>query len=104
MVANELSRSYVLVSTLISKLMRFDQINGLCANDLDFWKVFAKCKFGPYDRLNLQDRFILRKISYVPNFSLHELFVKEAHYGLMGYIGLHKTLDILVEQFFFPGM
>ncbi|XP_070045823.1 uncharacterized protein [Nicotiana tomentosiformis] len=42
-VVDALSRRYVLISTLTSKLMGFDQIKGLYANDVDFGKIFADC-------------------------------------------------------------
>lgn len=105
-VADALSRRYVLVSTLTSKLMGFDQIKGLYANDSDFGKVFAECKLGPYDRFNLQDGFLFKENKLcIPNCSLRELFVREAHCGgLMGHFGVPKTLDILAEHFFWPGM
>ncbi|XP_070040061.1 uncharacterized protein [Nicotiana tomentosiformis] len=74
-VADALSRMYLLVSTMTSKLMGFDQIKGLYANDVDFDKIFA------------------------------DLFVREAHCGgIMGHFGVPKILDILAENFFWPGM
>ncbi|XP_038979001.1 LOW QUALITY PROTEIN: uncharacterized protein LOC120109324 [Phoenix dactylifera] len=41
----------------------------------------------------------------VPNCSLRELLVREAHGGgLMGHFGVRKTLDVLAEHFFWPHM
>jgi hypothetical protein len=41
----------------------------------------------------------------VPNCSLHELLVREAHGGgLMGHFGIAKTLDVLHEHFYWPDM
>ncbi|XP_059291460.1 uncharacterized protein LOC132044941 [Lycium ferocissimum] len=65
-VADALLRRYVLVSTLTSKLMGFDQIKGLYANDSDFGK--GSTLLWTWTRR-------------VP-----------------------KTLDILAEHFFWPGM
>ncbi|XP_070046808.1 uncharacterized protein [Nicotiana tomentosiformis] len=59
-VADALSRRHVLVSTLTSKLMGFDQIKGLYANDVDFGKIFTNCKLGPFERFNLQDGFLFK--------------------------------------------
>jgi hypothetical protein len=49
--------------------------------------------------------FCLRKINCVPNCSLRELLVKEAHGGgLMWHFGISKTLDVLYEHFYWPNM
>jgi hypothetical protein len=41
----------------------------------------------------------------VPNCSLRELFVREAHGGgLMGHFGITKTLEVLHEHFYWPNM
>ena len=41
------------------------------------------------------------KINCVPNSSLRELLVREAHgEGLIGHFGIAKTLDVLKEHFF----
>nr|XP_023887116.1 uncharacterized protein LOC111999228 [Quercus suber] len=41
----------------------------------------------------------------VPNSSMRELLVREAHGGgLMGHFGVRKTLDVLHEHFFWPKM
>ncbi|XP_070011622.1 uncharacterized protein, partial [Nicotiana sylvestris] len=92
-VADALSRRYVLVSTLTSKLMGFDQIKGLYANDVDFGKIFADCKLSPFERFNLQDGFLFKENKLcIPNCSLREVFVREAHCGgLMGHFGVPKT-------------
>ena len=44
----------------------------------------------------------LGEISCVPNCSMRELLVREAHGGgLMVHFGVRKTLEILHEHFFF---
>jgi len=105
-VADALSRRYVLISTLTSKLLGFDQIKFLYANDSDFGEIFAECKLGPFEKFNLQDEFLFKENKLcVPNCSLRELFVREAHCGgLMGHFGVPKTLEILSEHFYWPSM
>ena len=44
----------------------------------------------------------LERIDSVPNSSICELLVREAHGGgLMGHFGVRNTLDVLHEHFFF---
>lgn len=43
MVADALSRMYVLLSTLETKLLGFELIKDLYATDLDFKEIFRKC-------------------------------------------------------------
>ncbi|XP_049394740.1 uncharacterized protein LOC125859038 [Solanum stenotomum] len=105
-VADALSKRYVLISTLTSKLLGFDQIKFLYANDSDFGEIFAECKLGPFEKFNPQDEFLFKenKLCF-PNCSLREPFVKEAHCGgLMGHFGVPKTLEILSEHFYCPSM
>jgi hypothetical protein len=41
----------------------------------------------------------------VPNCSLRELFVREAHGGgLMGHFGITKILEVLHKHFYWPNM
>ena len=101
-VANALSRSYSLVSTLNAKLLGFEYVKELYANDDDFASVYGACDkvaFGKFYRL---DGYLFRENRLcVPNSSMRELIVREAHGGgLMGHFGVRKTLDVLHEHFF----
>ena len=62
-----------------------------------------KAAFGKFYKL---DGYLFRENKlYVPNSSMRELFVREAHGGgLMGHFGVRKTLDVLHEHFFWPKM
>ena len=105
-VANALSRSYSLVSTLNAKLLGFEYVKELYANDDDFASVYGACDkvaFGKFYRL---DGYLFRENRLcVPNSSMRELIVREAHGGgLMGHFGVRKTLDVLHEHFFWPKM
>ena len=69
-VADALSRRYVLLSTLDTKLLGFEQIKELYPIDQDFSELFLACEkiaFGDYFR---HDGFLLRKINYVCLFVL----------------------------------
>nr|XP_016512553.1 PREDICTED: tRNA:m(4)X modification enzyme TRM13 homolog [Nicotiana tabacum] len=86
--------------------MGFDQIKGLYANDVNFGKIFVDRKLGPFERFNLQDGYLFKENKLcIPNCPLREVFVREAHCGgLMGHFGVPQILDILAENFFWPGM
>jgi hypothetical protein len=96
--AYSLSRRYALVSTLNAKLLGFDYVNELYANDDDSTSVYGACEktvFGKFYRL---DGYLFTENRLcVPNSSM-----REAHgCGLMGHFGVRKTLDVLHEYFFF---
>ena len=102
-VADALSRRYALVSSLNAKLLGFEYIKKLYANDDDFASVygaFEKAAFGKFYRLN---EYLFRENRLcLPNSSMCELLVCEAHGGgLMGHFGVRKTLDVLHKHFFF---
>ncbi|KAL6312878.1 hypothetical protein AAG906_022639 [Vitis piasezkii] len=97
---------YALVSTLNAKLLGFEYVKELYVNDDDFASVYGACEktaFGKFYRL---DGYLFRENRLcVPNSSMHELLVREAHGGgLMGHFGVRKTLDVLHEHFFWPKM
>ena len=105
-VADVLSRRYALISTLNARLLGFEYIKNLYANDNDFACVYGACEkvtFGKFYRL---DGYLFRENKLcVPNSSKRELVVCEARVGgLMGHFGARKTLDILHEHFFWPKM
>ena len=68
--------------------------------------VYGACEnvaFGKFYRL---DGYLFRENRLcVPNSSMRELLVREAHEGgLIGHFGVRKTLDVLHEHFFWPKM
>jgi hypothetical protein len=101
-VANVLSRRYALVSTLNAKLLGFDYVKEL-ANDDDIASVYGACEKAAFGKFYRLDGYLFReKRLCVPNSSMRELLVREAHGGdLMGHFGVRKTLDMLHEHFFF---
>ena len=71
--------------------------------------IFSKCGMHVINMhlvtfIRMRD-FYSREINFVPIYSIRELLVKESHGGgLMGYFGLHETLGILNEHFYYPNM
>ena len=105
-VADALSRRYVLLTSLQTKLLGFELLKDLYANDSDFsqvWNACDKCAFGDFYR---HEGFLFKKDKLcVPICSIRELLVRESHGGgLMGHFGVLKTLDILHEHFYWPNM
>jgi hypothetical protein len=105
-VADALSRRYALVSTLNAKLLGFEYVKELYVNDDDFASVFGACEKAAFGKFYRLDGYLFRENRLcVPNSSMRELLVREAHGGgLMGHFGVRKTLDVLHEHFFLPKM
>jgi hypothetical protein len=102
-VADALSRRYAIVSTLNAKLLGFEYVKELYANDDDFASVYGACEKAAFGKFYRLDGYLFRGNQLcVPNSSMRELLVREAHGGdLMGHFGVRKTLDVLHEHFFF---
>ena len=105
-VADALSRRHALITTLSSKLLGFESIKGMYANDSDFASVYMACEHAAFDKFYRHEGYLFRENKLcIPKCSMRELLVREAHGGgLMGHFGVHKTLEILREHFFWPGM
>ncbi|XP_073061780.1 uncharacterized protein [Primulina eburnea] len=105
-VADALSRRYVLFSTLESKILGFELVKELYVLDDDFKEVFETCMHGPHDKFYLHKGFLFREDRLcIPKSSIRELLVREAHGGgLMGHFGVAKTLSALHEHFYWPHM
>ena len=97
-VADALSRRYVLLSTLTTKLLGLKE---LYASDDDFGDIYALCEKCGKDDFYRHDGFLFKGSRLcVPQSSVRELLVREAHSGgLMGHFGVVKTLEILHSHF-----
>ncbi|XP_073153029.1 uncharacterized protein [Henckelia pumila] len=79
-VADELSRRYVLLKTLDSKLLGFEHVKGLYASDDDFSEIFASCMRGPMDRFYMHDGYLFKEDKLcIPKSSIREILVRESH-------------------------
>ena len=105
-VADALSRRYNLLNTLGTRLLGFEHIKELYQNDPDFSQAFAlteKCVYDKYFRHEGYLFYVNRLC--IPRCSLRELLIREAHCGgLMGHFGVTKTVLILQEHFYWPGL
>ncbi|XP_052173757.1 uncharacterized protein LOC127789046 [Diospyros lotus] len=105
-VADALSRRYVLLTSLDARLLGFEHIKELYANDVDFANVFLACEKNAIGKFYRVEGYLFKENKLcVPQCSIRELLVREAHGGgLMGHFGEKKTLDVLHEHFFWPKM
>ncbi|KAG7559493.1 Zinc finger CCHC-type [Arabidopsis thaliana x Arabidopsis arenosa] len=105
-VADALSRRYTLISTLDAKILGFEMIKGAYATDPDFQEVFLTCEKFAKGKYFRSDGFLFYENRLcIPNSSLRDLLVREAHGGgLMGHFGVVKTLSIVQDHFFWPHM
>ncbi|GKV43141.1 hypothetical protein SLEP1_g50474 [Rubroshorea leprosula] len=73
-VADALSRRYTLISTLSAKLLGFEHIKELYANDPDFANVFNACEKIAFDKFYRHEGYLFRENRLcVPNCPLREL-------------------------------
>ena len=70
------------------------------ACDNDFSRLYKLCEKNAHNAFLFKDKRLC-----IPKSSLCELLIREAHEGgLIGHFGVHKTVDILHEHFFWPKM
>jgi hypothetical protein len=100
-VADALSRRYVLLHTMNTRLLGFEYVKELYDNDSDFAEIYNACGHSAFGKFYLMDGYLFKENKLcVPASSLCELLVREAHGGgLMGHFGVTKTLDVLHEHF-----
>ncbi|OMO52725.1 Integrase, catalytic core [Corchorus capsularis] len=104
--ADALSRRYVLLSMLDSKFLGFEYIKELYASDVYFREIFKACENSGFGKYYKHDGFLFKESRLcVPSCSLCILLLRESHEGgLMGHFGVDRTYDILHEHFFWPKM
>jgi len=69
--ADALSRRYLLLSILESKVLEFEIIKGMYAKDEDFKEIYTKCSSHPHDLFHVQRGFFSRELGFAyPSVSL----------------------------------
>nr|KAJ0223892.1 hypothetical protein LSAT_V11C200062990 [Lactuca sativa] len=101
-VADALSRRYLLLVTLDVRFLGFETLKDHYQSDMDFRDMFLKCAGGPNGEFVIQDGFLFKGNRLcVPKHVIRELLIREAHGGgLAGHFGITKTLEVLKEHFF----
>lgn len=83
-------------------MLGFEYLKDVYANDADFSDVYIACDTVAFGKIYKHDGYLFKESKLcVPNCSMRELLVREAHGGgLMEHFGVRKTLEILHEHFF----
>ncbi|KAK8554939.1 hypothetical protein V6N13_016193 [Hibiscus sabdariffa] len=105
-VADALSRRYVLLNCLDSHLIGFAYIRELYGNDPDFCEKFNACEKCAVGKFYRHDGYLFKENRIcIPQGSMRDILLREAHEGgLMGHFGVTKTLQTLKEHLFWPKM
>ncbi|XP_074315516.1 uncharacterized protein LOC141651714 [Silene latifolia] len=101
-VADALSRRHTLLIELDARMLGFEHINKL----YKAYPEFAKDIIEPTGLYTVQDGYLLKGNRLcIPNGSIRELLVCEAHGGaIAGHFRVNKTNDIVSEHFYWPKM
>jgi len=105
-VADILLCMYILLNTLNTRLLGFEYVNALYADNSDFAEIYNTCGYSDFGKFYLMDGYMLKENGLcVLISSLHEFLVREAHIGgLMGHFRVAKIVDVLHEHFYWPKM
>jgi hypothetical protein len=102
-IADALSRCYIMLSQLDHKIFGFKSIKELYATDFVFKNAYKNCRERrTWNKNVLHDVLLYRANKLcVPTSSVRLLFLQEAHGGgFMGQFRVKKTKDVLTAHFF----
>lgn len=101
-VADALSRRSYLLAVVDARIIGFEQLKSQYAADPDFAMMFEH----PTKSYVVHDGFLFKENRLcIPLSGVRELLVREMHSGgLAGHFGVHKTVDLLREHFYWPKM
>jgi len=75
-----LSRRYLLLSTLETKVLGFECVKGMYAQDEDFKEILEKCSQHAYGLFHLEDGFLFKRTRLcIPRCGFRELLIQELH-------------------------
>jgi hypothetical protein len=111
-VADALSRTCLLLQEFRVKMLGFDDLKDMYANDQDFKEAYEEAENPvlrdriPWTDYMIQEGLFLRGNQLcIPKCSMRENLLKEKHSGgLAGHFGHEKTFTKLNESYFWPGM
>ncbi|KAA0041476.1 serine/threonine-protein kinase TIO-like [Cucumis melo var. makuwa] len=103
-VADALSRKSSLLTLLSMEIEAFKHLPSL-EEDVDFSKTWLKCSnFIKAGDFHIIEGFLFKGNQLcIPNTSLQEALLKEAHSGrLAGHFGQDKTFEIISKRYYWP--
>jgi len=104
--ADALSRRYLLLSVLESKVLGFAIIKGTYPNDEDLKELFIKSPNHPHGSFHVQEGFLFKGTWLcIPKCGFRELLIQEVDGGaLAGHFRVEKTCSMLKEHYYWPKM
>jgi len=104
--ADALSRRYLLLSSLESKVLGFEIIKGLYAQDEDLKEIHKKCTDYALGLFHLDNGFLFERTRLcIPMCGFKELLIQQLHGGaLAGHFGVEKTCAMLKDHHYWPKM
>ena len=105
-VADALSRKHMLLGMVDSKILGFELIKEYYEQDPDFREAFVMCQNESFGHYNIVDGFLFKANKLcIPKCATRELPIREVHGGgVAGHFGVHKTVELLQEHFYWPKM
>jgi len=87
-------------------VLGFEHLKSLYDIDEDFKELYLACQKHPKEDFLLQDGYIFKGTRLcIPRSGLHGSLIQEVHGGsLAGHFGENKTLIMLREHYYWPGM
>ena len=80
--ADALSRRHLLLAVLGSKVLGFEVVKGLYAQDEDFKELFEKSTQHAHGLFHVQDRFLFKGARLcIPNCGFRELIIQELQWS-----------------------
>ena len=104
--ADALSRRHLLLFQLDTCVLGFERLKSQYAADEDFRELYSVCSRHPKDDIMIQDGYLFKGTRLcIPRGGTRELLIREVHGGsLAGDFGEKKTLIMLREHYYWPGM
>ena len=105
-VADAISRWYVILSIMNTRLLGFEYVKELYVNDSTFAEIYNACGHSTFGKFYLMDGYLFKENKLcVPASFLYELLVRGAHEGgLMGRFGVVRILNVLHGHFYWLKM
>jgi RNase H-like domain found in reverse transcriptase/Integrase zinc binding domain/Integrase core domain len=102
-VADALSRRHSLLASMKALTLGFEELPQTLRQDSDFGTIINEVEQQKRDDYILCDGFLFRdKALCIPQTSLRLLIIRELH--TQGHFGFEKTLQLVKERFYWPGM